>query len=253
MFSNLTSGRRKRRFWSPATVAASVGAHVLLLGGVLLASGGEPRREVVDILPIGPYVPEVPEPPREPELAVPEPMRPEAPSAPKTGDYVQPTPPEDIPKGLPDYSPADRPLTPADVDGIGRVRGDVVGPVDPADDRPPTGATGPVVSGGEVYDVGAVAERPALANAAEMQRVLQRLYPTLLREAGIAGQTQLQLVIDAQGRVEPGSVTVVSTTHEGFSDASVKAAERFRFRPAKVGGRGVRVMITLPITWTLER
>jgi protein TonB len=252
MFSNLTSGSRKRRFWSPATVVASVGAHVLLLGGVLMASGGEPRREVVDIIPIDPYVPQVPELPREVEPAVVEPAPPAAPSAPVEGNYVQPTPPEDIPQGLPDYSPSDEPLTREMVTGIG-VRGDVIGTPTPGDDRKPTGITTPAPSGGEVYTVSEVAERPALRNAAEMQRVLQRLYPPLLRDAGIAGATQLQLVIDAEGRVEPGSVEVVSTTHEGFSDASVKAAERFRFRPARVGGRGVRVMISLPITWTLDR
>lgn len=252
MFSKLDTKSRRRRILSPAMLAASIGAHVLLLGGVLLASGGEPPKVLVREIPLDDYYPEKVEPrPVPPPPAPPEPIEPQRQSAPpKPGDFVNPSPPDVIPAELPRYSPSDPPLTREMVTGEGK-QGDVIGTPVPGDDRPPTGSTTPAPSAG-AFTMEAVEERPALRNAAEMQRVLQRLYPELLRDAGIAGQTQLQFVVDAEGRVEPGSVVVVSATHPGFESASLQAAEKFRFRAAKIGGRAVRVVINMPITWQLD-
>jgi protein TonB len=252
MFSKLDSKNRRRRILSPPMVAVSAGAHVLLLAGVLLASGGEPARPRVLEIPIDDYYPEKVEPrPVPPPPTPPEPIRqpPEA-ARPKPGDFVNPSPPDEIPSELPRYGPSDQPITREMVTGQG-VEGDVIGTPVPGDDRPPTGSTTPAPDGG-TFTVEAVEERPALRNAAEMQRVLQRLYPDLLRDAGIAGQTQLRFVVDEEGRVEPGSVVVVSATHQGFEAVSLRAAEKFRFRPAKIGGRAVRVVINMPITWKLD-
>ncbi len=250
MFSKLDSKSRRRRILSPTTVAASVGAHVLLLAGVLLASGGEAVRQRVDVYDIPDYFPEEVEPrPVPPPPSPPEPIAPRQETAPpKPGDFVNPSPPDEIPNELPRYSPSDQPLTAATTRGV---EGDVVGPRVPGDRRPLAGTTTPVPHDG-VHAMEAVEERPALRNAAEMQRVLQRLYPDMLRDVGITGQTQLQFVVDEEGRVEPGSVTVVSATHPGFEAASLGAAEKFRFRPAKIGGRAVRVVINMPITWRLD-
>lgn len=250
MFSKLDSKSRRRRILSPTTVAASAGAHVLLLAGVLLASGGEPARVLIRDIPLDDYYPEKVEPrPVPPPPTPPEPMAPQQETAPpKQGEFVNPSPPDEIPNELPRYSPSDPPLTRAMTEGV---EGDVVGPPVPGDDRPPTGETTPAPHDG-VHTMEAVEERPALRNAAEMQRVLQRLYPDLLRDAGIAGQTQLQFVVNEEGRVEPGSVTVVSASHPGFEAASLQAAEKFRFRPAKIGGRAVRVVINMPITWKMD-
>lgn len=250
MFSKITSDGRRRRILSPTNIALSVGAHVLLLGGVLMASNGEPRPVRIIEIPPEYFPPDVPPEPVPPPATPPEPVVPEEPGQPVEGDYVSPVPPDEIPTELPEYSPSDPVLTPEMTTGIG-VRGDVIGTPDPADRRPPTGVVAPSGSG-DVYELPAVTERPALRNPAEARRVLQRFYPDLLRESGITGQTQLQFVVDAEGRVEPGTVTVLSTTHEGFREASVKAAEKLRFRPARIGGQGVRVLISMPITWTLE-
>jgi len=252
MFSRLSPDGRRRRILSPSTLTASVGAHVLLLGGVLMASDDEPRPVPTVEPPI--YWVE-PEPERlRPDPPALEPLRsPEHPDVPvpRGEPVVMPDPPVEIPTVLPNFSPSDSPIRPDQVDGIG-VPGSPDG--DP-DVRPTPGApTAPAGGGGRgdaPYEESAVEERPALRNAAEMQRVLQRLYPELLRESGIAGHSRIELVIDAEGRVEPGSVTVVSTSHPAFEAPSVRAAERFRFRPAKVGGRAVRVVVTLPITWAV--
>ncbi len=252
MFSKLETKSRRRRIFSPTTVALSAGAHVLLLGGVLLASSGEATRPRVLVLPIEDYFPEEVKPaPVPPPATPPEPVAPpEDTPRPVPGDFVNPVPPEDVPAELPRFDPSDTPLTPDMTTGIGRP-GDVIGPRVPGDVRPPTGETRPTPHDG-VHTVSSVEERPALRNAAEMQRVLQRLYPELLRDAGVSGETQLQFVVDTEGNVEPGSVTVLSSTHAAFEAASLRAAERFRFRPAKIGSRAVRVVINMPITWKLD-
>ena len=45
------------------------------------------------------------------------------------------------------------------------------------------------------------------------------------------------------------SVKVLESSHEQLSEASVKAIERFRFRPGRYKGENVRVLIQMPITW----
>jgi protein TonB len=252
MLNIYTSGRVKRRVWSPTTIALSIGAHVLLLGGVIYAAGKEPPKRPVENEPVffdvEPVEPKTPPPPAVEPPPTPQPPRP---TEPVKGDFVQPVPPTEIPSHIPEPDLSAPAITEADTRGIGRA-GDVIGPPDPEDTRPPTGNASTDTGAGEVFEYELVEERPALRNAREMQRVLQRLYPPLLQETGITGQTTLQFVVDAEGNVEPGSINVVSTTHEGFREASVKAAEKFKFRPAKVRGRPVRVLISLPIAWTVE-
>ena len=250
MFSKITS-RRTRRVWTPATIAASIAAHALLLGGAALVAANTPPRQIVVDIPIPDYIP--PEEPRAPEPSRPEPPVPqEEPEAPRPvpGKTLALTPPEEIQKGLPPVDLSAPAITREDVRGDGPV-GDVIGPP-PAQPTPPTGnVTGDPEE--MVYEATGVDERPALRNGREMERVLQRLYPRLLQEAGVSGQTMLRFVIDEEGVVEPGSVVVVSSTHDAFEEASREAAERFRFRPAKVRGRPVKVMISMPIAWAIQK
>ncbi|HEX7242637.1 MAG TPA: TonB family protein [Longimicrobiaceae bacterium] len=249
MFQVLSSGRPKRRIMSPTTVALSIGAHVLLLGGVAVGMKHQPPAVETPYADSLTWIVPEPVPPEPPKLDDPV-VRPapDAPAQPR-GNQVVLDPPVDMPTIDPRLVPSGPPVTPDQVTGVG-TPGIPDGDPTVTDPAP----VQPVVGGGdEPYQPSAVEERPALRNAAEMQRVLQRLYPDLLREAGVAGTTSLQFVVGPDGRVEEGSVQVVSTSNPAFAEPSVKAAERFRFRPAKVGGRAVRVLISMPIAWTLDR
>jgi protein TonB len=84
-------------------------------------------------------------------------------------------------------------------------------------------------------------------------RLLDRNYPEALSAAGVSGQVLLELVVDENGRVRPGSVRVVSASHEEFTAATLRIAERMRFRPARVDDRPVAVKVTLPIDWKTAR
>ena len=287
MFNNLiASETKKRSVVNSRTLVVSGLAHVALLAGAMYASANAPKpgeREseeqvtYMEIEPTPPPKPEPVEPPppppevEEPEVA-PEPVVPDAddppavleapaekpePAPPVAKGFQELVPPAGVPDRLPDVDASAPPVKAEDFSG-GGIAGGIAKGVEGGEARntakePPSGNNnGGDGAGGAPVDVNVVEERPSLQNAAEMQRVLQRLYPSMLRDAGITGQTMLKFVIDTNGRVEDGSVEVVNTSHEGFANASIQAADKFRFRPAKIGGRPVRVSITMPISWTLN-
>lgn len=288
MFNNLiaSESNKKRSVVNSRTLVVSGLAHVALLGGAMYAMANAPepgKRETeeqvtyMEIEPTPPPPAEVEPPPpppvvEEPEVAPePEPEVPDAddppavleapaeepePAPPVAKGYQELVPPAGVPDRLPDVDASAPPVKLEDFSGVG-VAGGVAKGVEGGEARntakePPSGNKEGEGAGGAPVDVNVVEERPSLQNASEMQRVLQRLYPSMLRDSGITGQTMLKFVIDTNGRVENGSVEVLNTSHEGFASASVQAADKFKFRPAKIGGRPVRVSITMPISWTLN-
>ncbi len=246
---NVVTERRKRSVWTPRTVAASVGAHLLLLGVfVTVAESGTPRpvERIIDL----PIPAERARP--QPKPVTPPPPAPDKPQ-PTRGTFVSPRPPENVPPDIPPPDPHAPPLSPREVTGLG-TEGQVIGT---PGNNPPTPAADPGPEsgiGGEegVYEPEAVTVLPRLANEREAQRMLQRVYPPLLRDAGVTGTTVVTLIIDRQGNVEPGSVNIQNSTHPGFEDAARRAVEKFRFAPAQLNGRSVSVIIALPIEWRLQ-
>lgn len=76
-------------------------------------------------------------------------------------------------------------------------------------------------------------------------------YPSLLQSAGVEGEVRAQFVVDTLGRVEPGSVRILESTHENFSQAVRDALVRARFVPAEAGGRKVRQLVEQPFNFKL--
>jgi TonB family protein len=100
-------------------------------------------------------------------------------------------------------------------------------------------------SAGPVYLESRVTERPERLSNPPLE------YPTELRGQRIQGSVLLQCVIDTLGRVEPGSVKVVSYTHPGFIDAARRALARLTYRAGRVNGRRVRVQAMVPFNWSI--
>lgn len=76
-------------------------------------------------------------------------------------------------------------------------------------------------------------------------------YPEQLRALNIEGVAVVQFVIDTTGRADPASFRVLRTAHEGFAQAVRTVLPHWRFHPAEVGGRKVRVLVQQPIEFTL--
>jgi periplasmic protein TonB len=98
------------------------------------------------------------------------------------------------------------------------------------------------------------ATTPWTADVVEEPPVLlagrQPSYPEALRAAGVTGRVVVQAVIDTLGRAEP-EVTVVESSHAGFEPAALDYVHHAVFRPGRVHGRRVRVLIRLPVDFRL--
>lgn len=99
---------------------------------------------------------------------------------------------------------------------------------------------------------GAVWDAPFVEEAPQILAGPLPAYPELLRQAGIRGQVVLEAVVDTAGRVEQGSLTVVSATNPGFVAPARQALAATLFRPGRVHGRAVRVRVRIPVDFTLR-
>ena len=108
-------------------------------------------------------------------------------------------------------------------------------------------ASGLVPTGNQVYIESLVEERPERLSGPPL------VYPDLLRQAQIQGVVVVEAVIDTTGRVEPNSVKIISSPHSGFDQSAKNVVLKSLYRPARVSGRAVRVLIRQPINFQLTR
>jgi TonB family protein len=106
-------------------------------------------------------------------------------------------------------------------------------------------ANGLIPTGNEVFLEAIVEEKPSVLSAA------QAIYPELLKQAGIQGRVMLQAVIDTNGRAEPGSIKILQSPNPGFDSPSRTWMLRALFRPARVHGRAVRVLVAVPLDYRI--
>jgi protein TonB len=78
-------------------------------------------------------------------------------------------------------------------------------------------------------------------------------YPDIARKAKVTGSVLLLIVIDKDGRVGTIEVIQAPDARFGFELAAIEAVKRWRYRPARLGGRPVAVQATVRIEFTLAR
>jgi len=114
----------------------------------------------------------------------------------------------------------------------------------------PSGATpntASSVSGNDPSPIAVLEDSPELLSAQTPR------YPDLLRRAGVEGRVIVGLVVDTLGRAEPGSLRIVRSDNAGFDRSALAALRDARFRPARVYGRAVRVVVEVPVMFRLDR
>jgi len=79
------------------------------------------------------------------------------------------------------------------------------------------------------------------------------LYPEALRSAGLAGDVNVQFVIDTLGRADMRTLTVLSSSNDRFTESVKRALEKARFAPAEFGGRRVRQVVRMPFVLSLQK
>jgi periplasmic protein TonB len=138
-------------------------------------------------------------------------------------------------------------------------------PVTPPVDLPPLDARAPFDARPWLRDLreavsGSTGERDpgapwSIANVETLPALLagpRPVYPEALRRAGIAGRVVVEAVIDTLGRAEPGSVRIIETPNPGFDTAARDHVLGALFRPARVNGRPVRVLVRVPVEFALR-
>lgn len=123
-----------------------------------------------------------------------------------------------------------------------------IGSFDPALLAPPPAAAADP-SGFEVWVPSMV--KPELLNRTEIRRVLEQQYPPALRAMGIGGRVMTQLWLDQEGNVVQAKVAVPSE-HPALDEAALKVAQRMRFSPALNRDQPVRVIVEIPIVFTIH-
>jgi periplasmic protein TonB len=239
---------RDKRF---GTISAAAAAHL----GILIAFMAV---TAIIVPPVRP--PEPPEPITvilPPPIPIAEPSPPPAPVPPLRGNEqagatpTAPTPPPDpvvqpfkTPEDLPIAPPSDAPPTdgsdtgvPSDGpfgDGSGTPGGSGAGPSGNGDD--PNASSVLTLTGDMV--------RPVLLTKVEP------VYPTTARIARMEGRVTVEAVIGLDGRVE--SAEVIASTSPLFDDAALDAVRRWRYRPALMNGRPVRVYYKFAVGFVIR-
>ena len=77
---------------------------------------------------------------------------------------------------------------------------------------------------------------------------VQPTYPQEALAQGIRGIVILDIVVDAQGKVES---TTVMRSVPGLDEAAIAAARQWEYAPTKVDGKAVRVRVTVPVVFSL--
>ncbi len=101
----------------------------------------------------------------------------------------------------------------------------------------------------DYYTLAEVTERPGLKSTRQAQQVILRSYPQALQDARVEGRVQLRFVVDANGKVEAGTIQVVATPVEALGEAAVEAIAKIEFEPGKKDGRPVRTLVVMPIAF----
>jgi len=99
---------------------------------------------------------------------------------------------------------------------------------------------------GQAFSEAAVDEKP------EQISKYSPDYPDLLRQAGIEGNVTIEVIIDTTGHAEPASLRVVQSTNKAFELSARDAVLKSLYRPGRVRGQPVRVLVQVPIAFNIR-
>ena len=225
MFDNLIESKRKKNSKRVFGVGAvSLVVHTVVIAGAVYAtlSAGEADNSVkVDTAMVFMDQPKQEKPPEQQPVQLDVPLK----------GFQTVVAPDVIPTNIPPVNLQEH-FDPKDYSGTG-VEGGV--------------STGMVPIGNEVFMEAIVEEKPAVLSGPTLQ------YPELLRQAQIQGRVLVQAIIDTLGRAEAPSVKVLQSPNPGFDQSAKSYVAKALFRPARVHGRAVRVLIQIPIDFRLKQ
>ncbi len=242
MFENslIESSHRKGDHSKAMTLPVSIGVHGLVIGLALGMSIWFVEDVPEPPIPVTFYAAAPPPPP--PPPAAPKPAAQPKPQVQKIvpikpAEMTAPTIiPESIPEPLAEPE-AEAPESEGGVEGgvVGGVPGGVLGGV--------VGGTGPG-TGDEPLRVGGDVKAPVLLQKIEPG------YPEAARKARMEGVVILEAIITSEGAVQ--DVKVLKSVNPLLDASAVRAVSQWKYRPATLNGRAVRVYLTVTVTFNLH-
>jgi TonB family protein len=76
-------------------------------------------------------------------------------------------------------------------------------------------------------------------------------YPEMLRQANIEGMVIFEFVVAADGTVEEQSIVIIMTSNDGFVLPAREVIQKSRFRPGRVRGVPVRVLVRQTVSFNI--
>lgn len=235
MFENLIESNRKTKV-SFGQQAMSIAIHAGIIFGAIKVTAGvaEAAKEiVVDTNLVFLKPPEPPPPVEQP----PEDVVVSANPPPQGFQVVMP--PDNIPTEIPPVNLNER-FDPKDFTGKG-VEGGIASGI--------VGGTGPVPIEGEVFLAAEVDESPSMVPGSNCIGK----FPPAMQVAGIPGKVVMQFVVLTDGKVDPGSVKVMSSSHKAFEEPARQGitAPDCKFTPGKSRGSAVKVLVQQGVSFKL--
>ncbi len=238
MFDNLVESNRSGRRDVKGTIMGMFGSTVFqaaVMVAAVYATMGV-AQEVSEAVDIDTIMLQLDEPEEQPE------EQPEEP--PPIVTSLNPPPkgfqvlmaPVDIPTEIPPVNLEQR-FDPRDYSGVG-VEGGVFQGVE--------GGTGPVVDLAQVFAEAVVDEVPERISCPLPE------YPRMMQQANIQGQVLLQFVVETDGHVKDENIEVLSASHRAFEGPAKDMISKCLFRPGRVRANPVRVLVQMPIVFTLQ-
>lgn len=100
-----------------------------------------------------------------------------------------------------------------------------------------------------VFDLADLSTPPRLVSMERAADQIRRAYPSHLRNRGVTGRVQIEVVVGIDGKVEEGSVRVLFSEHEELGRAAEQVAPQLAFRPGEKGGSPVRSRVIIPVVF----
>lgn len=110
------------------------------------------------------------------------------------------------------------------------------------------GGTGPVPTDLQQVFVEAVVDEPPIRLSGPLP-----VYPPLLKDAGIEGNVIIEVIIGVDGHPEPESFRVIESTNKQFERAARDAVLATLYRPGRMRGQAVRVLVRQPVGFALRK
>lgn len=237
---------------TPSVLATSAAIHFAIFATVASAAYWQIGQVSAPMEVMGQIHLSLPPPPPASGTKVRTETKPPKPAAPLK-EAVQPEA-EDVAEDIPKAPEPTAPSAPSDVvassdSGSGPNTSDGPG----TGDGPNFGFDGPS-NGSDVSGPGVVSDQPYKLTGAITRPVLltrvEPLYPEIARRSHQGGTVILQTVIDENGRVI--DVEVVKGLGFGLQQAAIDAVSKWRFKPATMNGRAVKVFFNLTVQFSLS-